>query len=104
MPSGQPLAPGLIAPVAGAGNDAYFSVAGARGLSNSFMMDGATNTNSNANVSFIRPSIDRIEDFKIQRNTFNAEYGRGASQINVVTKSGANSVHPLCLSFYATTN
>jgi hypothetical protein len=37
------LAPGVIAPVAGAGSDAYFSVAGTRGLSNSFMMDGATN-------------------------------------------------------------
>ena len=86
------LAPGVIAPVAGAGNDAYFSVAGTRGLSNSFMMDGASNTNSNANVSFIRPSVDLIEEFKIQRNTFNAEYGRGAAQINVVTKSGTNTI------------
>ncbi len=86
------LAPGVIAPVAGAGNDAYFSVAGTRGLSNSFMMDGASNTNSNANVSFIRPSVDLIEEFKIQRNTFNAEYGRGAAQINVVTKSGTNNI------------
>ena len=67
------LGPGVVAPVAGAGNDAYFSVAGTRGLSNSFMMDGATNTNSNANVTFINPSIDLIEEFKIQRNSFNAE-------------------------------
>jgi hypothetical protein len=86
------LAPGVVAPVAGAGNDAYFSVAGTRGLSNSFMMDGATNTNTNANVTFINPSIDLIEEFKIQRNTFNAEYGRGAAQINVVTKSGTNGL------------
>jgi hypothetical protein len=93
------LGPGVIAPVAGAGNDAYFSVAGARGISNSFMMDGATNTNSNANVTFINPSIDLIEEFKIQRNTFNAEYGRGASQINVVTKSGTNSVHGTLFEF-----
>ena len=93
------LAPGVIAPVAGAGNDAYFSVAGTRGLSNSFMMDGATNTNSNANVTFINPSIDLIEEFKIQRNTFNAEYGRGAAQINVVTKSGANAAHATLFEF-----
>jgi hypothetical protein len=86
------LAPGVVAPVAGAGNDAYFSVAGTRGLSNSFMMDGATNTNTNANVTFINPSIDLIQEFKIQRNTFNAEYGRGAAQINVVTKAGANGL------------
>ena len=57
------------------------------------MIDGATNTNSNANVTYINPSIDLIEEFKIQRNSFNAEYGRGAAQINVVTKSGGNAVH-----------
>ena len=89
--------------MAGAGNDAYFSVAGTRGLSNSFMMDGATNTNSNANVTFINPSIDLIEEFKIQRNSFNAEYGRGAAQINVVTKSGGNTVTSACSSFCAMT-
>lgn len=97
------LGPGVVAPVAAANavlNSNYFSVAGTRGLSNSFMLDGATNTNSNANVTFISPSIDLIEEFKIQRNTFNAEYGRGASQINVVTKSGANIVHGSLFEFF----
>ncbi len=94
------LGPGVVAPVAGSGNNAYFSVAGTRGLSNSFMLDGATNTNSNGNVTFISPSIDLIEEFKIQRNTFNAEYGRGASQINVVTKSGTNNIHGSLFEFF----
>ena len=85
------LGPGVIAPPPGSGN--RFSVAGTRGLSNSFMLDGATNTNVNANVTFVNPSIDLIQEFKIQRNTFNAEYGRGAAQINVVTRSGTNDVH-----------
>jgi hypothetical protein len=85
------LAPGVVAPVAGAAN--FFSVAGTRGHSNSFMMDGASNTNINANVTFISPSIDLIQEFKIQRNTFNAEFGHGAAQINVVTKSGTNQLH-----------
>ena len=93
------LAPGVQAPVAGAGNAAYFSVAGTRGLSNSFMMDGATNTNNNANVTFVNPSIDLIEEFKILRNTFNAEFGHGAAQINVVTKSGTNSFHGTLFEF-----
>ena len=94
------LGPGVAAPVAGSGNAAYFSVAGARGIGNSFMMDGATNTNNNANVTFINPSIDLIEEFKIQRNTFSAEYGHGASQINVVTKSGANAIHGSLFEFF----
>ncbi len=85
------LGPGVIAPVAGSGG--RFSVAGTRGLSNSFMLDGTTNTNINANQTFIDPSVDLIQEFKIQRNTFNAEYGHGAAQVNVVTRSGANSPH-----------
>lgn len=93
------LAPGVIAPVAGAGNAAYFSVAGTRGLSNSFIMDGATNTNNNANVTFINPSVDLIEEFTILRNTFNAEFGHGAAQVNVVTKSGGNSLHFVLFEF-----
>ncbi|MBM3735468.1 MAG: TonB-dependent receptor [Acidobacteria bacterium] len=91
------LGPGVIAPVAGSGG--RFSVAGTRGLSNSFMLDGATNTNSNANGTFIDPSVDLIEEFKIQRNTFNAEYGNGAAQINVVTKSGTNSLRLVLFEF-----
>ncbi len=91
------LAPGVIAPVAGSGE--RFSVGGTRGLSNSFMMDGASNTNSNANTTFINPSVDLIQEFKVQRNTFNAEYGRGAAQINVVTKQGTNAVHAVLFEF-----
>jgi len=91
------LAPGVIAPVAGSGG--RFAVSGTRGLSNSFMLDGATNTNSNANGTFIDPSVDLIEEFKIQRNTFNAEYGNGAAQINVVTKSGSNHFHATLFEF-----
>ena len=84
------LGPGVIAAPPGSGG--RFSVAGTRGLSNSFMLDGATNTNVNANVTYVNPSIDLIQEFKVQRNTFNAEYGRGAAQINVVTRSGTNEV------------
>ncbi|MEO7653038.1 MAG: TonB-dependent receptor plug domain-containing protein [Bryobacteraceae bacterium] len=80
------LAPGVIAPVTGSGG--RFAAAGTRGLSHSVMLDGATNMNSNADGTFIDLSIDLIKEFKIQRNTFNAEYGNGAAQINVVSKSG----------------
>jgi hypothetical protein len=91
------LAPGVVAPVAGSGD--RFAVSGTRGLSNSFMLDGATNSNINANGTFVNPSVDLIEEFKIQRNTFNAEYGRGAAQINVVTRSGSNVVRATLFEF-----
>ena len=84
------LGPGVIAPPPGSGD--RFSVSGVRGTSNSFMLDGATNGQPD-NDTYVDPSIDLIQEFKVQRNTFNAEYGHGAAQINIVTKSGANSLH-----------
>ncbi len=55
------LGPGVIAPVPGSGD--RVSVAGARGLGTSFLMDGTTNSNANANVAMISPSIDLIQEF-----------------------------------------
>jgi hypothetical protein len=90
------LGPGVIAPPPGSGE--RFSVAGVRGTSNSFMLDGATNSQP-SNDTYVDPSIELIEEFKIQRNTFNAEYGKGAAQINVVTKSGTNQPHVTLFEF-----
>jgi hypothetical protein len=84
------LGPGVIAPPAGAVG--RFSVSGVRGTSNSFMLDGASDSQP-GNDTYVDPSIELIEEFKIQRNTFNAEYGRGAAQVNVVTRSGTNQFH-----------
>ena len=42
----------------------------------------------------IQPSPDAIEEFRVLTNTFDAEYGRNSgSVVNVVTKSGTNSIH-----------
>jgi hypothetical protein len=92
------LGPGVIAPVNG-GSGGTMNISGVRGVDNSFVMDGATNTNVNANGTYIEPSIELIQEFKVQRNTFNAEYGRGAAQVNVVTKSGSNQWHGTLFEF-----
>ncbi|MCY3592127.1 MAG: TonB-dependent receptor [Acidobacteria bacterium] len=70
-----------------------FSVNGVRNQSNNFLLDGAAN-NDTFNTGFIvRPPPDAIEEFKILTHSYTAEFGRSAGSIvNVVTKSGGNSL------------
>ncbi len=84
------LSPGVTGPLPGS---SFYSVAGTRGTNASFLLDGASNSNINANGTFFNPSVDLIQEFKVMRNTFSAEFGYGASQISVVTKSGTNDLN-----------
>jgi hypothetical protein len=83
----------------GAGRGGGISINGTRSEQNSFQLDGVTNTNQwDSGISF-RPSVDSIQEFRIEVNSYAAEFGRGAGgQISVVTKSGTNDLHG---TFYA---
>ncbi|HKN25446.1 MAG TPA: carboxypeptidase regulatory-like domain-containing protein, partial [Candidatus Acidoferrum sp.] len=70
------------------------SVNGGRGRSNNYMVNGGDGNDIFVNGPAIQPSPDAIEEFRVLTNTFDAEYGRNSgSVVNVVTKSGTNSVH-----------
>ena len=75
------------------GMDSY-SINGGRQTTNEFLLDGVPDTNvetgSPSNLSFV-PSPDATEEFKVQTNTYDAQYGRsGGGIINVSLKSGTN--------------
>lgn len=75
------------------------SVAGQRLEFNHYTLDGVENTDPNFNSYIIHPSVDAIQEFKVQTGVYPAEFGRGASQINVNTVPGANDYHLVAFEF-----
>lgn len=69
------------------------SVGGQRSNFNHFTLDGVDNTDPNFNTSVVLPSIDALQEFKVQTGVYPAEFGREVTQINVSTKSGTNEYH-----------
>jgi len=68
------------------------SVSGSAVTNNLWTVDGANNNDVGSNRTIlIYPSVDAIEEFKIHRNAYGAEFGQAAGgQINIVTRGGTN--------------
>jgi outer membrane receptor protein involved in Fe transport len=76
------------------GQNSAVSVTGGRPNSNSYLLDGTTNTDPSFNTYIISLPPDAIKEFRIETGTYTAELGgAGTGQVNVVTKSGAASWH-----------
>jgi hypothetical protein len=74
-----------------------FAMNGGRQFTNEFLLDGVPDTNTEttgpSNLSFV-PSPDATEEFKVQTNNYDAQYGRtGGGVVNVSLKSGTNRLH-----------
>jgi hypothetical protein len=83
----------------GARNSFSLNVAGQRVHYNHYTLDGVENTDPNFNTYLMLPSIDALQEFKVESGIFQAEYGRAVAQINVSTKSGGNQVHGAVFEF-----
>jgi hypothetical protein len=76
-----------------------FSAGGARSVQNNFLLDGVDNNSNladllNETAFVIQPSVDAIQEFKVQTSAYSAEFGRGNGAIlNAVIKSGTNGFH-----------
>ncbi len=76
------------------------NASGTREDSTNYMFDGINLSDMVQNQITFQPNIEMIQEFKVQTNTFSAEYGRNAGIIiNGVSKSGTNGFHGSAFEF-----
>ncbi len=71
-----------------------FSVHGQSGKYNQYIFDGLVGKEVQHQTNIFAPSIDAIEEIRVQTSNYSAEFGGEAGgHINVVTKAGSNQFH-----------
>ena len=76
------------------------AVYGQRSGHNIYLLDGVKVTDEYFNNLVVSPSIDSIQEFRIEKTMYPAEFGgKSSALINVVTKSGGNAFHVTGLEF-----
>jgi hypothetical protein len=70
------------------------NVGGGGPRSVNFQMDGAAHNDTYVNTNLPFPNPDAVQEFNLQSDNLSAQYGMGAGAVvNIITKSGTNSVH-----------
>ena len=82
-----------------------FNSNGSRNATADVLIDGASATNFDQNSGIqnvlYTPSVDSVEEFKVEQSNFSAEYGFAVGAIiNVVTRSGTNKLHGSLYEFF----
>ena len=83
--------------IAGTSN---LSINGGRNKENEVLLDGISNVQSDRTVIAV-PTTESVQEFKVQTNTYDAQYGRtGGGVITVVTKGGGNAFHGTAFEYF----
>ncbi len=84
---------------------AFFNFGGGRFGTTAFLLDGHWDGAGDWDGTIFVPSVDELEEFKIQTNTFSPQYGWSMGNvINAVTKSGTRSFHGSAFEFLRNNN
>ncbi len=78
------------------------SVNGNQSNSNLWTVDGVNNMDVGSNRTLlVFPSVDSIQEFRVERNSFSAEFGQAqGAVVNLITKGGSNEFHGSLFEFY----
>jgi len=94
----------LTAPLRGQGSFA-FNTAGNREDTVNFMINGVNLNDQVQNQITFQPSINTVQEFKVDNSTYSAEYGRSSGAIvNIATRSGSNQFHGEAFEFLRNDN
>ncbi len=80
------------------------SVDGGQANKTEFLLDGISNQEQLFDGVQFTPSVDAIQEFRVEANAFSAEYGRGDAVINATIKSGTNQFHGVAWEFLRNTD
>ena len=82
------------------GQTVQIAANGQRDIQQHITMDGVVATEPRINTMSFTPSIEAIEEFKVQSAVYSAEYGMNSgAQVNVAIKSGTNQLHGTLFEF-----
>jgi hypothetical protein len=78
------------------------SVNGNQSNSNLWTVDGVNNMDVGSNRTLlVFPSVDSIQEFRVERNSFSAEFGQAqGAVVNLITKGGSNDFHGTLFEFF----
>ncbi len=93
------LLPNAVVQTSGTAGSTMVSVSGGRLGKTEYLLDGISINEQLFDGVAIRPSVDAIQEFKLQANSFSAEYGRGNAVMNATIKAGTNSLHGVVYEF-----
>ncbi|HVW11113.1 MAG TPA: carboxypeptidase regulatory-like domain-containing protein [Bryobacteraceae bacterium] len=80
--------------IQGSNGSGTFSVAGGQANGVNYLLDGGDNNDSFSNVNLPIPFPDAVQEFSVQTNALQAQFGlHPGGAVNVVTKSGSNAFH-----------
>lgn len=74
-------------------SDMSIIVEGLRETDSSYLLDGVETRSPRWGGSTIRPTVDAIQEFEVQRNAFTADEGWGTTVVNTVVRTGTNALH-----------
>ena len=82
-----------------------FALNGSRTFQNTMLLDGIDNNNyilgtDTGNISALTPSVDAVQEFRVESGNYGAQYGRAAGGVVIVSiKSGTNQFHGAAFEF-----